>query len=214
MKQHQTHSRHQAKDDLKSKGLSIVELLVATALMGGLAGMSVATFHGKVGKEQLKSVTREAVSWIEDVKKHAIQYDTPCEISIDVLNQKFTIPEQDSAHLLHECTVSSLSNLNLKTTLDNAANLEICSAVLSPGESPTDSLKTLASLTCIQTTSEASGDASTVFSPRGTLTQSLLITLALPAASQSRRCIALQAPNSMVRSGKMIGGSCDFTTAL
>lgn len=212
MKQHQTHSRNQAKDDLRASGLSIMELLVAMVVIGVLAGMSVATFQSQVGKEQLKSVTREAVSWIENVKKHAIQYDTPCEISIDVLNQKFTIPEQDSAHPLHACTVSSLSNLNLKTTLENAANLEICTAVMSPGESPTDSLSTLASLTCIQNTSEASGDVSTVFSPRGTLTESLLITLALPAATESR-CIALQAPNSMIRSGKVIGGSCDFTTA-
>ena len=213
MKRHQPHSQKQAQADFSASGLSIVELLVATALMGVLAGMSIATFHGQVGKEQLKSVTRAGVSWIEDVKNHAIQNDIPCEINIDILSQEFTIPEQDSAHLLHPCTASSLSKLKLKTSLDNAAGLEICSAVLNPGESPTDSLSTLTSLTCSQTTSEASGHATTIFSPRGTLTQSLLITLDLPAAQESR-CIALQAPNSIIRSGKVIGGSCDFTTAL
>ena len=197
----------------QSSGLSIVELLVATALMGGLAGMSVATFHGKVGKEQLKSVTREGVSWMEDVKKYAIQYDTPCEINIDIQDQEFTIPEQDSAHLLHPCTAGNLTSLNLQTSLENAAQLEICTAVLNPDESPTDALSTLTSLFCSQTSMEASRNATTVFSPRGTLTQSLLITLDLPAAQESR-CIALQAPNSMIRSGKVIGGSCDFTTAL
>ena len=213
MKYHQTHAQKQSQGDISSSGLSIVELLIAMVLVGILAGMSVATFQSQVGKEQLKAVTRKGVSWIEDVKKHAIQYDTPCEINIDILSQEFTIPEQDSEHLLHACTESSLSKLKLKTSLDNAVGLEICSAVLNQGESPTDSLPTLTSLTCSQTTSEASEHATTIFSPRGTLTQSLLITLNLPAAGQAR-CIALQAPNSMIRSGKVIGGSCDFTTAL
>ena len=212
MTRQQINLRGQLRDSA-SPGISIVELLVAVAIMGGLAGMSVATFHDKVGKEELKSITREGVSWIEDVKKHAIQYDTPCEINIDILNQEFTIPEQNSANLLHACTTTSLSKLSLKASLNNAAELEICSAILNQGESPTDELSTLTSLVCSQTTVESSENISTVFSPRGTLTRSLLITLNLPAASQSR-CIALQAPNSMIRSGKVIGESCDFTTAL
>jgi len=60
--------------------------------------------------------------------------------------------------------------------------------------------------------SPTSGSDSLVFTPRGTATTSLLIQLSVPEASADR-CIAVLAPMGQIRSGRVAGGRCDFTTA-
>lgn len=187
-------------------GFSLAELIITMAIAGIFAGLAVATFSRNLRKENLKAATRQSVTWLQDLRKLAIQNDIPCLIEIDSSQASLQVIVDADQPELKRCTDLNYTNKSVKKAADNLNDLITCSKDdFDPGETVTDNLESL-NLTC------NTGSNSTVFTPRGTATKSLLIKYGLPGLSQDR-CIAVMAPNGLVRSGMTKGGSCDFTTS-
>ena len=192
------------------QGFSLIELIFTLVIFGVFTSISIVLLSKNLENERIKALTRQAVAWLENTKKIAIQKDSPCEIKVDNSSHELLLPSQSSAPL-NKCIDLDTeplpaAPLNLKETVENVDALILCSKELTTSESPTDPLSTLMASQCNANSSR------TIFTPRGTLTDSVLITLSLSTQSE-QRCIILQSPNSMIRSGKAKGGRCDFTTA-
>lgn len=192
------------------QGLTLAELLIAMVIFGTFAGLSVVSLGRNLTNERLKALTRESIAWFEDAKKIAIQNDTPCEISIDNSQKILSIQSASSEPVLMQCVGLGFRALVLDQVVNNATEFQQCSKVLDgtadPPEVVTSKLDSLDDFSC------DTGVSQTIFSPRGTLTESVLLTYRL-TPDLDQRCIALVAPSGMIRSGKVKGGHCDFTTA-
>ena len=187
-------------------GFSLAELIITMAIAGIFAGLAVVTFSRNLRKENLKAATRQSVAWLEDLRKLAIQNDIPCLTEIDSSQALLQVKADADQPELERCVGLYYTNISAKNTADNLSDLIACSKDdFDFGESVTDNLESL-NLTC------SAGRSSTVFTPRGTATKSLLIKFGLPGLSQDR-CIAVLAPNGLIRNGMTKGGSCDFTTS-
>ena len=192
----------------QANGFSLVELVIAMAIAGIFAGMSIVTLGRNLNNEKLKAITRESIAWLENAKKIAIQNDFSCEIEINNSSKTLSFPTSTTNAALDQCAdLKKASLINTNTT----NNLKQCSKALdtngTPEETPTTDLSSLMSSDYCN-----DGISTTIFSPRGTLTKSVLITYEIDPQGE-RRCIALVAPNSLIRSGKVKGDQCDFTTA-
>jgi len=195
----------------QANGFSLVELVIAMAIAGIFAGMSIVTLGRNLNNEKLKAITRESIAWLENAKKIAIQNDFSCEIEIDNSSKTLSFPTSTTNAALDQCADLKKASLINTNTTSNTNNLKQCSKVLAtnvtPEETPTTALSSLMSSDYCN-----DGISTTIFSPRGTLTKSVLITYEIDPQGE-RRCIALVAPNSLIRSGKVKGDQCDFTTA-
>ena len=194
----------------RDQGLTLSELLIAMVIFGIFAGLSVVSLGRNLSNERLKALTRESVAWFEDAKKIAIQNDTPCEVSVDNDQKILSIQSAPFEPVFAQCAGLGFRALELDQVVNNVAGLQQCSKVLDsttePPEVVTSELDSLVDFSC------DSGVSQTIFSPRGTLTESVLLTYRL-MHDLDQRCIALVAPSGMIRSGKVKGGHCDFTTA-
>ena len=195
---------------VRDQGLTLTELLIAMVIFGIFAGLSVVSLGRNLSNERLKALTRESVAWFEDAKKIAIQNDTPCEVSVDNDQKILSIQSAPSEPVLAQCAGLGYRALQLDQLVHNTAGLQQCSKALDgtaePPEIVTSELDSLVDFSC------DSGVSQTIFSPRGTLTESVLLTYRL-TQDLDQRCIALVAPSGMIRSGKVKGGHCDFATA-
>lgn len=187
------------------KGFSLAELVITMAIAGIFAGLGVVTFSRNLREESLKAATRQSVTWLENLRKKAIQNDTPCLAEINNLQALLQVQADSEQPELERCTNLNYANITATNTGGNLNDLITCSKKLDSGETATDNLESL-NLIC------STDSSSTVFTPRGTATKSLLIKYTLPGLSRDR-CIAVLAPNGLIRSGMTKGGSCDFTTS-
>lgn len=199
---------HYFKEQKQSDGFTLIELLTASIIIGILAGVSLANFSRHATNEQLKAVARSSITWLEESKQHAIQSDAPCRININHTTGLLSISHQNNDNdALDRCTESENKpkELKLKSMINNVDRLSVCSTLIASGQAFTDPISNFEELSC-------EGTDATIFSPRGTLTSSMLIILELEKA-QTKRCIALIAPYSTIRSGIVKGGgACDYTT--
>ena len=188
-------------------GFSLAELIITMAIAGIFAGLAIATFSRNLRKENLKAATRQSVTWLEDLRKLAIQKDIPCLAEIDASKALLQVQADADQPELQRCVSLNYANLSAKNSADKLNDLIICSKELDveSGETATGNLESL-TLIC------STGSSSTVFTPRGTATKSLLIKYGLPGLTRDR-CIAVLAPNGLIRNGMTKGGSCDFTTS-
>ena len=194
----------------RDQGLTLIELLIAMVIVGIFAGLSMVSLGRNLRNENLKALTRETVTWFEDIKKLAIQNDAPCEITIDNDQETLSIQAAPSESGLLQCAGLGTRILSSNEIVSNTSELQQCSTVLDRTADPpvvaTSELNSLVDFSC------DSGMSQTIFSPRGTLTNSVLLTYRL-MQDVDQRCIALIAPSGMIRSGKVRGGRCDFKTA-
>ena len=192
----------------ENQGFSFVELVATLVIFGIFTGISLVLLSKNIENERVRALTRQTASWLENTKKIAIQNDIPCEIKIDNSAHELSIPIHTNNNLLAKCMEPTIApaSLSLTQEVENTGSLKLCSKVLDASESATDSLTTLMASHC------NAASSSTIFTPRGTLTDSVLITFSLSARSDER-CIIMQSPNSLIRGGKVKGGRCDFSTA-
>lgn len=195
----------------QSQGFSLIELAVTILIVGILSSISLAVWLKYIELERVRLITQKSLAWIEDVKKQAIQNDIPCEIEIDNKNNTLDIPIQAANSELYRCTqLPSIRPFVISDNIENVPSLVLCSRTLASGDNATDSLSDLFSSTECGSTSTT--NAKTIFSPRGTLTDSLLIKASI-ANGQYERCITLLHPNSIIRTGLVKNDQCDFTNA-
>jgi len=173
-----------------SQGFTLVELLITTAVLGILSGISFATFSQFWPDQRLKAASRLTVSWLEDARSLAIQQDTSCVVKIDSLTMELG-PEVDNPERCDQ-----LNTLSLKHETESMDELLICSQALNT------------STAC----NASSGNVDPiVFTPRGTSNTTVQLRFGL-AGKASERCVAVVAPLGMIRSGRATStGTCDYT---
>ena len=186
-------------------GFSLPELIITMAIASIFAGLAIVTFSRNLREESLKAAARQTTTWLEDLRKLAIQNDIPCPAEVSNTNAILQVKTDSNQPLFERCIELNYASLAAKSLAKNLNDLILCSKALQNGESASDTIQSL-SLSC------NTGSNSTVFTPRGTSTDSLLITLSLPGLARDR-CIAVLAPNGLIRNGITKGGACEFTTS-
>jgi prepilin-type N-terminal cleavage/methylation domain-containing protein len=183
-------------------GFTLMELLMAMAILGILAGISVASFARNWNDERLKAASRETTAWLDEVRRIAIQKATPCRIRIDSGSAQLSL-DPNAANAAEFCAADLKGALALRSAIPNTGALQLCSSVVNGIDPAT---------TTLPCSAEQNTTTQVVFTPRGTATTGVLIQLNLPDTSR-QRCIAVLAPLGQIRSGKATSSGCDFTTA-
>ena len=111
----------------QANGFSLVELVIAMAIAGIFAGMSIVTLGRNLNNEKLKAITRESIAWLENAKKIAIQNDFSCEITIDNSSKTLSFPTSTTNAALDQCSNLSKASLINTNTTNNTNNLKQCS---------------------------------------------------------------------------------------
>ena len=70
----------------QEQGFSLVELIVVTALIGLVSGISLPLLTRNLENEQLNAATKVAAAWLDDIRRQAIQNSTPCRVVVDSAN--------------------------------------------------------------------------------------------------------------------------------
>ena len=190
------------KSNAAQAGFSLTELLVTVTIVGIFSGISIVTFGKNWRDERVKSATRETAGWLEEARKIALQTSTPCRVAIDRGTATLTI-DPDAGDSYTYCDEDRLQPLSLRSIIQNADDLQICTAAITMSDPASYALP------C---TGAQSGSTSLRFTPRGTAIDGTLIKLHLDQANTDR-CIAVMSPLGQIRSGRATTSGCDFTTA-
>ena len=190
------------KSNAAQAGYSLAELLTIVTLVGVFSGMSIVTFGKNWRNERVKAATRETAGWLEETRKIALQTSTPCRVTVDRATATLTI-DPDAGDSYTYCNEDRLQPLSLRSIVQNAGDLQICTAAITMSDPASYALP------C---TGEQSGSTSLRFTPRGTAIDGILIKLHLDQANTDR-CIAVMSPMGQIRSGRATTSGCDFTTA-
>jgi len=182
-------------------GFTLTELLIVVSIIGILTGISLSMLNSNRRDERLKAALRETSVWLDDVRSLAIRQDMACQIQINNSLKRLRIhPTQTS----DPCQSAAHADHLIQPKLSSGDTFVLCSKQLTAAQDPTQT-----SITC--DASDAS-TTQTTFTPRGTITATVLIKATLHNADQGR-CIAVVAPLGLIRSGRISNGTCDLTTA-
>ena len=186
----------------KKIGFTLVELMVATGLIGLFASIVLMSFQRNVHDERLRAVSRSLLEVLLEVQTRARQENTPIKVTLD--HTKATLELNDITDLNNTILLGSI---DLKTSIQGIEQLKICSRT-------STAIDTFA---CDETTDESDLDATNqprtksemVFTPRGTVSIGGLVKLHLQQARRTR-CIAVLSPIGMIREGLDDGNGCAF----
>lgn len=175
-------------------GFTLIELMITVFILGILSSIAIPSFQRNWQQERLKAATREAATWLEDVRLRAVQQSQTCVIQI--IDSTTTLQPKTSTNF---CI--NISTLNLQNTVQNSQQLVVCSQVaLTPS-----------TVDC-STSSNNTSPTEIVITPHGTISQGGLIKLHF-SESIPNRCIAITQPLGMVRQGIEKTSGCDYNTA-
>jgi Tfp pilus assembly protein FimT len=94
---------------------SLPELMVIVAIAGILAGLAVPNFLRNWQDENLNSANKQAIAWLDDLRRKAIQQSSPCRVQIS----------SNPAQLTGSCDNATevTSTLNFATEIPNGDQL-------------------------------------------------------------------------------------------
>ena len=186
----------------KKIGFTLVELMVASGLIGLFASIVLMSFQRNVHDERLRAVSRSLLEALLEVQTRARQENTPIKVALD--HTKATL---ELNNITDSNNTISLGSVDLKTSIQGLEQLKICGRT----STATDNF------VCDETTDESDLDATNrprttsemVFTPRGTVSIGGLVKLHLQQADRTR-CIAVLSPIGMIREGLDDGNGCAF----
>lgn len=101
----------------RQNGFTLLELMLVVALIGLLSGIALPSFLSNWEDERLNATTKITVSWLDALRRKAIQNSVPCRATWDLANARL------SAQCDHESSPSSV--LSLKSEISNSENLSV-----------------------------------------------------------------------------------------
>lgn len=103
------------RPQMPEAGFTLMELMVIVALVGILAGLAIPNFLRNWQDERLNSANKQAIAWLDDLRRKAIQQSSPCRVQIS------TNPPQMIGSCDNEPQI--ISTLNLATEIPNTDQL-------------------------------------------------------------------------------------------
>ena len=188
---------------ISNRGFSVVELMIVVAIMGAIGAMSIVTFTRNWRDVRVKAATQGSQAWFDEVRSSAIQRSEPCFIEINLESTLITLLEEENSCNLEDTTKDDFAPYMPKSSIKNSQDLIICGQELY-GNDPTQIV-----LSC---KNPQTGTLQTSFTPRGTITNGLLLKFHLEQENTDR-CLTLIAPIGQIRSGRVNPDeTCDFET--
>ena len=113
------------RQQLATAAFSLTELMVIMAIVGILAGIAVPNILRNWQDESLNSANKQAIAWLDDLRRKAIQQSSPCRVQIST----------NPAQLIGSCDNAAeiTSTLDLAAAIPNGNQL----ILTLPNNSPT-----------------------------------------------------------------------------
>ena len=113
------------RQQLATAAFSLTELMVIMAIVGILTGIAVPNVLRNWQDESLNSANKQAIAWLDDLRRKAIQQSSPCRVQIST----------NPAQLIGSCDNAAeiTSTLDLAAVIPNGNQL----ILTLPNNSPT-----------------------------------------------------------------------------
>ena len=188
---------------MQNNGFSLLELIVVVAIVGIIGGAGFTTFTRNWRDVRVKAATQESHAWFDQIRSIAIQRSEPCYVEIDFDKISISLLEQSNSCNITNSTDDDFGAYMPKETIRNSGQLVMCGQELN-GLDPT--------VVVLPCNSSQTGTIQTIFTPRGTITNGLLLKFHLDNSNEDR-CLTLIAPIGKIRSGTInSNGTCNFGT--
>jgi prepilin-type N-terminal cleavage/methylation domain-containing protein len=187
---------------LDTKGFTMVELMVVSALVGLMASILLVSFQRNVHDERLRSVSRSLLETLLETQTRARQENIPIEVQLNHTNG--TVQQSDITDITNPIT---LGTIDLSDSIEGLQRLKICSRTSTIID--TFACDEFNDGSDLDSTSQPRSSVTMVFTPRGTVSVGGLVKLHLPQATRTR-CVAVLTPIGMIREGRDDGTCCNF----
>ena len=187
---------------LDTKGFTMVELLVVSALVGLMASILLTSFQRNVHDERLRAVSRALFENLLEIQTRARQQNIPIELQLN--HADATLQLSDATDINNK---TDLGTVDLTNSIEGIESLKICGSTSTSID--TFACDEINDGSDLDSTNQPRTASTMMFTPRGTVSVGGLVKLHLPQATRTR-CVAVITPIGMIREGRDDGTGCNF----